>query len=67
MRAEPRTEPDVKEIIKQMRELQEREGPTLGPGLAIRKLPRSKQAILSRPAKGYHSVTFAKTSAANGT
>lgn len=30
--------PDVREIIKQMEDWQEREGPTLGPGLAIREL-----------------------------
>jgi prevent-host-death family protein len=29
---------DVKEIIEQMQEWQEREGPTLGPGLTIRAL-----------------------------
>jgi prevent-host-death family protein len=30
--------PDVKQIIQQMQEWQEREGPTLGPGLTIREL-----------------------------
>jgi prevent-host-death family protein len=30
--------PDVKQIIRQMQEWQEREGPTLGPGLTIREL-----------------------------
>jgi prevent-host-death family protein len=30
--------PGVKEIIQQMQEWQEREGPTLGPGLTIREL-----------------------------
>jgi prevent-host-death family protein len=30
--------PDVKQIIQQMQEWQERDGPTLGPGLTIRKL-----------------------------
>jgi prevent-host-death family protein len=30
--------PDVKEIIHQMQEWQEREGPTLGPSLTIREL-----------------------------
>jgi prevent-host-death family protein len=30
--------PDVKQIIQQMKEWQEREGPTLGPGLTIRQL-----------------------------
>jgi prevent-host-death family protein len=30
--------PAVKEIIRQMQEWQEREGPTLGPGLTIRQL-----------------------------
>jgi prevent-host-death family protein len=30
--------PDVKQIIKQMQEWQDREGPTLGPGLSIREL-----------------------------
>ena len=29
---------DVKEIVRQMQEWQEREGPTLGPGLTIREL-----------------------------
>jgi prevent-host-death family protein len=29
---------DVKEIIRQMQEWQERDGPTLGPGLTIREL-----------------------------
>jgi prevent-host-death family protein len=29
---------DVKEVIQQMQEWQEREGPTLGPGLTIREL-----------------------------
>jgi prevent-host-death family protein len=29
---------DVKEIIRQMQEWQDREGPTLGPGLTFRKL-----------------------------
>jgi prevent-host-death family protein len=29
---------DLKEIIQQMQEWQEREGPTLGPGLTIREL-----------------------------
>jgi prevent-host-death family protein len=29
---------DVKQIIQQMQEWQEREGPTLGPGLTIREL-----------------------------
>jgi prevent-host-death family protein len=36
--ASPVEEPDVKEIIRQMKEWQEREGPTLGPGLTIRQL-----------------------------
>jgi prevent-host-death family protein len=30
--------PDVKEIINQMQEWQEREGPTLGPRLTVREL-----------------------------
>jgi prevent-host-death family protein len=30
--------PDVKQIIRQMQEWQERKGPTLGPGLTIREL-----------------------------
>ena len=30
--------PDAKQIIQQMEEWQEREGPTLGPGLTIRQL-----------------------------
>jgi prevent-host-death family protein len=30
--------PDVKQIVQQMQEWQEREGPTLGPGLTIREL-----------------------------
>jgi prevent-host-death family protein len=30
--------PDVSEIIQQMQEWQQREGPTLGPGLSIRAL-----------------------------
>ncbi len=30
--------PDVKQVIQQMQEWQEREGPTLGPGLTIREL-----------------------------
>jgi prevent-host-death family protein len=30
--------PGVKEIIQQMQQWQEREGPTLGPGLTIREL-----------------------------
>jgi prevent-host-death family protein len=30
--------PDVKQIIQQMQEWQQREGPTLGPGLTIREL-----------------------------
>jgi prevent-host-death family protein len=30
--------PEMKEIIQQMQEWQEREGPTLGPGLTIREL-----------------------------
>ena len=30
--------PDVKQIIRQMEEWQERDGPTLGPGLTIRQL-----------------------------
>jgi len=34
----PADEPDVKEIIRQMKEWQEHEGPTLGPGLTIRQL-----------------------------
>jgi prevent-host-death family protein len=34
--AEP--EPDLEEIIRQMQEWQEREGPVLGPGLTIRQL-----------------------------
>ncbi len=29
---------DVKEIIRQMQKWQEREGPTLGPGLTVREL-----------------------------
>jgi prevent-host-death family protein len=29
---------DIKEIIQQMQEWQEREGPTLGPGLTVREL-----------------------------
>jgi prevent-host-death family protein len=29
---------DVKQIIQQMQEWQEREGPTLGPGLTVREL-----------------------------
>jgi len=30
--------PDVKQILQQMEEWQQREGPTLGPGLTIREL-----------------------------
>jgi prevent-host-death family protein len=30
--------PDVKQIVQQMQEWQEREGPTLGPSLTIREL-----------------------------
>jgi prevent-host-death family protein len=36
--AELANEPDVKETIRQMEEWQNREGPTLGPGLTIRSL-----------------------------
>ncbi len=36
--AEFANEPDVKETIRQMEEWQEREGPTLGAGLTIRRL-----------------------------
>lgn len=33
-----REAPDVKEVIQQMEQWQEREGPTLGPGLSIQQL-----------------------------
>jgi len=36
--AEVEATPDVKEIIQQMQEWQEREGPTLGPGITIGEL-----------------------------
>jgi len=36
--AEAAKAPDVEEIVRQMQDWQEREGPTLGPGLTIRKL-----------------------------
>ena len=36
--AEAERAADVKQIIQQMQEWQEREGPTLGPGLTIREL-----------------------------
>jgi prevent-host-death family protein len=36
--AEPEEMPDVKEVIRRMQEWQERDGPTLGPGLTIRQL-----------------------------
>jgi prevent-host-death family protein len=35
----PREEPqDARQVVREMREWQEREGPTLGPGLSVRDL-----------------------------
>jgi prevent-host-death family protein len=36
--ADVETKMDIKDIIQQMQEWQEREGPTLGPGLTMKKL-----------------------------
>jgi prevent-host-death family protein len=34
----PETEPDVRDVIQQMKEFRRRQGPTLGPGVTIRDL-----------------------------